>query len=725
MAEGGYPRPNATLDVLLLGKTGQGKSTTGNKLINADGEDAKRQVTHGELYLDWPKDDGTPETEIPYFEADAGAKSVTNRCRVITNHVTGYRVVDTRGFVPCVAEAPAIEANLDIIREVVGVTVDVGLKYHRVLYFLPFRDIPERADKYWQDELAVLWHYFGEDVFTNMVFVLTKRARKPDKTEPKKPTTDIDDEFGEGAAEEMEEVCEEALRSAFRRREEANVPDCPPVVFLPSTATAEDVAAVVRDVKVREPGGIKLRFRASTCCKCASATLRPGEISSCNPAIPKYSKPVNFGGGILNIFSPKKLSRPGIYNSEQHCPYCKDETDVSPLASPKSTLDVLLLGMTGRGKSTTGNKLINADGKDAKRQLTRGELKVVWPMPDGTAADPNSKQQQIPHFEAGAGAKSVTNCCRVITNLATGYRVVDTRGFAPSDVDIPAVEGNLEIIRDMVGVTTDVGLQYHRVLYFLPFRDLPERADKYWQDELAVLWHYFGVDVLKNMVFVVTKRAPRSGKEKYTKPTTDIDDVFGEGSTEEMVEVFEESVKCAIKRREDTDAPDCPPVIFLPSTATAEDVAAVVRDVKVREPSGIKLRFRSSTCCKCASVIRYRCEGSGSSGTPIEVVKNIRPQEKSSCHPAIIPKYSRLEKVAGGTLHITTLGVPAAIKHAFKLSKKLWPWFTNSKVHCANCKKAPNRNGCITIGETYKIKKGNEITVRHNSEMLGIILLDE
>ena len=375
------------------------------------------------------------------------------------------------------------------------------------------------------------------------------------------------------------------------------------------------------------------------------------------------------------------------------------------------------MGKTGIGKSTTGNKLINADGKEAKRQVTDSELKVVWPVDYRTAAG------EIPHFEAGASAKSVTNRCRVITNLATSYRVVDTRGFAPSDADIPVVDANLDFIREVVGVTADVCLKYHRVLYFLPFRDIPERADKYWQDELAVLWHYFGVDVLRNMVLVVTKRARKDETERK-EPTMKIDDEFGEGAAEEMKKVFGGVLKAAIKQREDADVPDCPPVVFLPSTATAEDVAAVVRDVKVCEPDGIKLRFRSSTCCNCASVIRYRCERSGSSGTPVEVVKNLRQQEKSTCHPAIIPKYSTLEKIAGGTLHIATLGVPAAIKYAFEWPKKLWPWFTDSEEQCTNCKKAPKAKGCITIGETNKIK-GNEITVRHNSEMLGIILFDE
>lgn len=255
----------------MLGKTGQGKSTTGNKLINANGHDADRQAARDDFRVDWPVDaehQQQPVVGIPSFEAAQGAQSVTRHCHVITNLATGYRVMDTRGFAPSDSESAANEANLSIIREVVGVSTDIGLAYHRVLYFLPYRDIPERADKYWQDELAVLWHFFGDNVFQNMVIVLTKRARSNPRAARRRPTANIDDEFGEGAREELQEFFEEALREAIGRREgfEARRPYFPPTVFISSNAAAEDVAEVIRSVNVREPHGINLRFRKSTCC---------------------------------------------------------------------------------------------------------------------------------------------------------------------------------------------------------------------------------------------------------------------------------------------------------------------------------------------------------------------------------------------------------------------------------------------------------------------------
>ena len=393
---------------------------------------------------------------------------------------------------------------------------------------------------------------------------------------------------------------------------------------------------------------------------------------------------------------------------------------------PRITLDVLLLGKTGQGKSTTGNKLINADGGDGRRQVNRDELKVVWPLENETNSHQPAADGDIPKFKAGAGAQSVSDGCRVITNLETRYRVMDTQGFAPSNSRIAAVQANLGIIREVVGVSTDIQLAYHRVLYFLPYRHIPERADGHWQDELAVLWHYFGEDVFKNMVIVLTTRARRvtadsTPNNSQATCTANIDAVFDEGAEEELREVFEEALRGAISRREEAALPAFPPTIFIPSNATANDVAKIIRNVKVQEHEGINLRFRTSTCCRCSSVIRGRYyEGSTAKATPIEVDEKLVAEEKSACHPAIVPKHSRVEKFAGGMLHIITLGIPAAVQRVSNRPMKLWPWFTNSEMQCVQCKESPAMKGCIEVGKEY-----DGIVVQHDAKMMDIIVVDQ
>ena len=381
---------------------------------------------------------------------------------------------------------------------------------------------------------------------------------------------------------------------------------------------------------------------------------------------------------------------------------------------PLAMLDVLLLGKTGQGKSTTGNKLIDAFGSNAEEHVRVGKLKKEWPDNDDVvnctdAADSGQLQAAAAvRFDDMVGVESATNECRVISNIATGFRVVDTRGFAPSNSCEGANLSNLQIMREVVGVTTDIGLRYHRVVYFLPVRDLPERADGYLQEELAVLWHFFGDIIFKNMIIAVT--VPK----RSTTTKVEFDAEFGSDARKDVQTNFEKALKVAIKCREEAKLPPFPTVVFIPYHAKPDEVAEVIRNARVREPGGIKLEFRESTCCKCASVIYYRCKNTSRQATPVHETINekIVEKEESTCHPTIIPKHSRIAKLRGGILHLVTFGIPMAIHHSRGWPKTIWPFFTNSEVHCPKCKNGPSKKGCTKVGQTHE-----GIEVQHNPKM--------
>ena len=372
-------------------------------------------------------------------------------------------------------------------------------------------------------------------------------------------------------------------------------------------------------------------------------------------------------------------------------------------------LNVLLLGKTGRGKSTTGNKLINRDGDDPSLWAKDETVKREWPEePTGKKRSDEMSSEPI-RFVAEKSATSVTRGCSIISNTQTGFRVMDTRGFAPSEFTDNVYRANLQIMREVVGITAVRNLHYDRVLYFLPERDIPERADGYLQEELSVLWHFYGESIFKNMIIVATA----SPRLKSTNP--DLESRFGEGATKEIRDIFMKALKQAIFSRENATPPSCPSIVFIPFRATNATVAKIVRNAVVLDKDGIKLKFQKSTCSKCSSVIRvWKASGS-------KVEKPIKIPEDPKCHPVIIPKYTRLQKVGGGVAHIVTLGIPQGIYTAYQwirtgtTGKTLWPWFTNSEEKCAKCNNSPTVKGCTNIGEKYE-----QIVVVHSHEMLEV-----
>ena len=386
-------------------------------------------------------------------------------------------------------------------------------------------------------------------------------------------------------------------------------------------------------------------------------------------------------------------------------------------------LNVLLLGKTGRGKSTTGNKLINRDGDDPSLWAKDETVKREWPE-EPTGENRSDKMSSEPiRFVAEKSTISVTRGCSIISNTQMGFRVMDTRGFAPSDFTGHVYLANLQIMREVVGITAVKNLRFDRVLYFLPDRDIPERADGYLQEELSVLWHFYGEIVFRNMVIVVT--AP-SSKSSTRSTNPDLESKFGEGSTEDVKDVFMQAMKQAIDSRENATLPSCPNVVFIPQHATNVSVAKIVRNALALDKDRIKLEFQKTTCSRCASVIHITGRKGNASVAAAEVEGKIKVPEESTCHPVIIPKYTRLKKVGGGVAHIVTLGIPQGIYTAYQrfktgtTGKTLWPWFKNSEEKCAKCQHAPSVKGCTKIGEKY----GSEIVVEHSHKMLEVQVED-
>ena len=390
-----------------------------------------------------------------------------------------------------------------------------------------------------------------------------------------------------------------------------------------------------------------------------------------------------------------------------HCVFLLSLEDAQRCVSTPM-LNVLLLGMSGKGKSTTGNKLLNVEEVNVTDQVKKGALKQEWPVNCSGSDQGNGCNSVM--FETKPTVSSVNKGCKVITNTDTGFRIMDTMGFVPYDVT-----ANLQIVRELVRVCIQLEVAFHRVLYFLPERDIPERADGHLQEELTALWHYYGYDIFKNMVIVITA-APRS---KSTN--SDIDTEFGEGATFAVQQIFLEALKNAIHGREDATLPPCPDIAFIPFLASSESVAEIVRNAKVHAPDGIRLDFRKTTCSKCTSVIHIkpRTDTASIAATDDEEGRISIPED-TKCHPALIPKYTKLVRFIGGVGHIATLGIPQGVYRLAGQQNTVWPWFFNSEEKCVACEHPSGAKGCTRIGDIY-----NGIVVKHNHAMLTVQVVNQ
>ena len=353
-------------------------------------------------------------------------------------------------------------------------------------------------------------------------------------------------------------------------------------------------------------------------------------------------------------------------------------------------VDILLIGRTGMGKSTTGNKLLDRKDGDGLKKFNADT--------EGTT-------------------ESTTEYCELLICEKEGecYRVLDVPGFADTKKTEEfgtVYRANLQIMRQIVRFQIEKKIKFSYVLYFLPERGPITKGHGVLREELELLHFFFGSSIFQNMIFIATwhssleQQIPNLTFSSENKQTTRM------------------SLKTALKNLKITDEHPLPIEYF----AASDDCKAIrqkIHNAFDHKPEPFALEFREGVCAKCAiHALQVGDDDetyvSNSDGT---LLKN----DATMCHPLIIPKYTKLARFIGGLGHTAALGSVVLVQRIRKKDLP-WPTFTSSEEHCVNCKAPPGKKGCVKVAThtsvTVQFGKQVRVIVEHSENLQKITPID-
>ena len=331
-------------------------------------------------------------------------------------------------------------------------------------------------------------------------------------------------------------------------------------------------------------------------------------------------------------------------------------------------------------------------------------------------------------FATGDEADSVTKHYQLLSNEETKVRVLDTPGLADSRKvgnGFEVIEANRDLFRSILRIQEELKMIFDRVVYFLPTRGCPERADGNLLEELKIMHYFYGSAIFDSMVIVATYH--RKKQNEFTdEDKADTKRVL-ERSLEIVIKshhkcVSEQSASRSTAKYNDSMIP-CPPIEYISMTCNGEDILRALREAPVKNVSGLLGIFCERRCSRCPITILCPNGAPSSEEGAFDVIDSngkVVDYHDSTCHPAMIPKYSYRDKFIGGIAHVAAGGALIAYEWMHK-TKIAFPFFSNSEELCPMCNKPPGAPGCTKVGELCDVelpKHGRmTIQVKHNRKI--------
>ena len=385
--------------------------------------------------------------------------------------------------------------------------------------------------------------------------------------------------------------------------------------------------------------------------------------------------------------------------------------------------DIMVIGRTGMGKSTTSDKLViaNLDGRDYSGEQHTDELEEavrvktsdlsMWLIADEDEIERVKvrlknlvlfRSLKNPHIEVNVnykGSSRPTTRSQLISNESTNVRILDVPGFFGEDIGNTHLQttGNkvttsgLCIMREILRIQATMRMKFRRIVYFIPERGPLERSqNKVLQMELEQMVHYFGKSIFECMVLVATVNPD---VYQYLR-----DDAVPFSENAEMTTRmnFQEALTRVLPPGEQpTDGK--PPIVFISMHDTCEAIIEKIKNAPVIRDE-LELAFDDRTCVRCGLKAKILTDTNNEEKRVAcyagEDPSKSVPYDESKCHPIIISKYWMITKIVGGIAHFITRG---------KFKDK-WPDFRNPDDEiCIDCRKVPSEPGCKKVGSRYRL----------------------